>query len=229
MTIETIIDNAREDLKIDPGKVIWTDDQLTRWANEAISFIYAKSDFKFEFKDGTITPLVDGQAAYTMPTDFRLMLWAKINDTTATDTGADDSEITIITDTLTDFQKTHDMDAEGDQPGYIYEEDGQLKVYPVPNATAAATYIIKYKYTEYPDVYTASDTPDFPAEWHFIVEHYIRYKAWSSVPGQQEQQNAAVALSEWDRWGAKAIWDMLHREQEKLTYRPVVLPSKRRK
>ncbi len=118
MTIETIIDNAREDLKIDPGKVIWTDDQLTRWANEAISFIYAKSDFKFEFKDGTITPLVDGQAAYTMPTDFRLMLWAKINDTTATDTGADDSEITIITDTLTDFQRTHDMDAEGDQPGY---------------------------------------------------------------------------------------------------------------
>lgn len=229
MTIGTIISNAREDLKIDPGKAIWTDSQLTRWANEAISFIYAKADFKFEFKDGTITPLVDGTAGYAMPADYNRMLWAKINDNTITDTGADDAEITIITDTLVDFQKEHDMDADGDKPGYIYEEDGELKVYPVPNATAAGRYTVKYKYAEYADVYTSTDTPDFPSEWHFIIEHYIRYRAWSELPGNREGNKAAIALKEWDMWGAKAIADMLHREQEKLTYRAVVLPSKTKK
>jgi len=229
MTIETLINNAREDLKIDPGKVIWTDDQLVRWANEAISFIYAKGDFKFEFKTGTINPLVDGTAAYTMPSDYGHMLWAKLVDTTAASTGADEEELTIITDTLIDFQKTYDMDAEGDKPGYIYEEDGEIKVYPVPNAAAAAQYTVKYKYAEYPDTYTTADTPDFPSEWHFIVEHYVRYKAWSSVPGQQNQQNAQMALSEWDRWSPKAIADMLHRENEGLTFRAPILPSKRRK
>lgn len=227
-TIDTIVNNTREDLKIDPGKQIWTDTQLTRWTNEGISFIYAKSDFKFEFKEATFA-LVDGTAAYAYASDFRKMLWAKIVDTTAADTGADETELTIITDTLTDFQREHDMDADGDAPSYIYEEDGQLKVWPVPNASAAAKYTIKYKYTEYPDTYTLLDTPDFPAEWHFVLEHYNRYRAWSELPGAKNEQKAATALQEWEMWSAKAIADMLDREQEKLTFRPPVLPFKRRK
>jgi len=229
MTIETLINNARADLKIDPGKVIWTDDQLTRWANEAMSFLYAKADFKFEYKDGTITPLVDGTDAYTMPADYRRMLWAKVNDNTITDTGADDGEITIITDTLSEFQRTHDMDADGDKPAYIYEEDSKLKVYPVPNATAAGRYTIKYKYTEYPDTYVSTDTPAFPSEWHFVIEHYIRYRAWDELPGNREADKAVRAMRAWETWGAKAIADMLHRQDEVLTYRPSILPSKQRK
>ena len=161
-TLATIISNSREDLKIDPGKQIWTDSQLTRWANEGISFMYSRSDFKFEFKETTITPLVDGTASYAFATDFRKMLWAKLVDTTAASTGADESRLTIVTDTLTDFQQTYDMDYKGDIPAYIYEESGTLKLWPVPNASAAAKYTVKYKYTEYPDVYTALEVPAFP-------------------------------------------------------------------
>ncbi len=41
-TITELRDQTRSDLKIDPGKVVWTDTQLTRWLNDAVK-IYFKN------------------------------------------------------------------------------------------------------------------------------------------------------------------------------------------
>ena len=82
MTAQEIIDNARTDMAIDPGKEIWTDSQLLRYLNEATSFLYAKANWKYEFEDGTVALLVLNQANYALPADFRRMLWVKIVDGT---------------------------------------------------------------------------------------------------------------------------------------------------
>ena len=177
-TLATLRDDTRRNLKIDPGKNIWTDSELEAYLNEAVTLMYAKLNFKFEWEDGTINPLVAAQANYTRPTDLRRILWAKLVDTTAADTGADESELKLITDTLVDFQRTHDMDADNDTPGYLYEEAGELWIYPVPTAAAAAKYTVKYKYSEQPATLIDSDTPAFTSNWHFVLEWYAKYKAW---------------------------------------------------
>jgi len=228
-TAQQIIDDSRTDIAIDPGKEVWSDAQLLRYLNEGISFVYAKNNYKFEWKDGTVTPLVDGTAGYAYAADFRRLLWAKLVDGDATSTENDEYNLTQVTDTLGDFQQGRDMDKQGDTPEYIYEEDGQFKLWPIPNATAAARWTIKYKYSETPDVLTGVDTPAFPSEWHFVLNHYVRYRAFASKPGAANKDFASDALGEWELWSAKAIADMAHREGERMTYVPQALPSKNRK
>ena len=225
-TIQTLIDDAREDMKIDPGKIIWTDDQLIRYANEAVDLIYNSANFKFGYKDGTITPLVDGTASYAKAADFRKMIWAKLKDGNATSTENDEELLTNVTDTLPQFQMHRDMNDTGDKPAYIYEENDLIYLYPVPNAACAARYTIKYKYSEYPDIMTGVSTPAFPSHWHFIVGHYVRYRAYGAIPGPQNMANAANALQEWREWKQKAVADMLHREGEGMSFKVPVLPRK---
>jgi len=226
-TIATLRDNTRRDLKIDPGKDIWGDDELIGYLNEGINLVYNAMNFKFEWEDGTISPLVLDTAEYTKPTDYRRMLWAKIVDTDAASTEADKQEITIITNTLAEFQKSHDMDATGDQPGYIYEEGGNLMLYPIPNATAVDRWTIKYKYSEYPEVLISTDTPVFAASWHYILEWYAKYRAWDKLPGKENQ--AQLALQTWNLWFAKAIADMAWRQDDSMKYEESILPKKRSK
>ena len=102
MTIAQLIANVREDLKIDPGKNIWTDAQLTRWANEGINILRTQSDLKVSFEEADIT-LVDGTASYAKETDYRKMLYAKTIDTTAASTDADEGSMEIMTDNLVEF------------------------------------------------------------------------------------------------------------------------------
>ena len=182
MTAQEIIDNARTDMAIDPGKEIWTDAQLLRYLNEATSFLYAKANWKYEFEDGTVALLVLNQANYALPADFRRMLWVKVVDGTKPVT-SNEAVIPMVTNTLTDFQQTRDMDATGTGPSFTYIEDGELYIWPLPNATSVATYSLKFKYVKYPTELTGVDTPIFPAEWHFILGHYIRYRAFASKPG----------------------------------------------
>ena len=224
MTAQEIIDNARTDMAIDPGKEIWTDAQLLRYLNEGASFLYAKASWKYEFKEGTVNPLVLNQPNYTLPTDFRRMLWIKVIDNTMPAT-ANSSVIPLVTNTLTDFQQTRDMDATGIGPSFAYIEDGELYVWPLPNATSVATYSLKFKYVKYPATLTGTDTPIFPAEWHFILGHYIRYRAFASKPGGSNKTFAQDALNEWELWSKKAIADMLHIQDERLSYIMPTLPS----
>ena len=224
MTAQEIIDNARTDMAIDPGKEIWTDSQLLRYLNEATSFLYAKANWKYEFEDGTVALLVLNQANYALPADFRRMLWVKVVDGTKPVT-SNEAVIPMVTNTLSDFQQTRDMDATGDGPGFTYIEDGDLYVWPLPNATAVATYSLKFKYVKYPAELTGVDTPIFPAEWHFILGHYIRYRAFASKPGGSNKAFAQDALNEWELWSKKAIADMLHLQDERLSYIMPTLPS----
>lgn len=224
MTAQEIIDNARTDMAIDPGKEIWTDSQLLRYLNEAASFLYAKANWKYEFEDGTVALLVLNQANYALPADFRRMLWVKIVDGTKPVT-SNETVIPMVTNTLSDFQQTRDMDATGDGPSFAYIEDGDLYVWPLPNATAVATYSLKFKYVKYPAELTGVDTPIFPAEWHFILGHYIRYRGFASKPGGSNKAYAQDALNEWELWSKKAIADMLHIQDERLSYIMPTLPS----
>jgi len=224
MTAQEIIDNARTDMAIDPGKEIWTDSQLLRYLNEAASFLYAKANWKYEYEDGTVALLVLNQANYALPADFRRMLWVKVVDGTKPVT-SNEVIIPMVTNTLSDFQQTRDMDATGTGPSYTYIEDGDLYIWPLPNATAVATYSLKFKYVKYPAELTGVGTPIFPAEWHFILGHYIRYRAFASKPGGSNKTFAQDALNEWDLWSKKAIADMLHLQDERLSYIMPLLPS----
>ena len=224
MTAQEIIDNARTDMAIDPGKEIWTDSQLLRYLNEATSFLYAKANWKYEFEDGTVALLVLNQANYALPADFRRMLWVKIVDGTKPVT-SNEAVIPMVTNTLTDFQQTRDMDATGTGPSFTYIEDGELYIWPLPNATSVATYSLKFKYVKYPTELTGVGTPIFPAEWHFILGHYIRYRAFASKPGGSNKVFAQDALNEWELWSKKAIADMLHLQDERLSYIMPTLPS----
>jgi len=228
MTAQTIIDNAREDMAMDPGKELWSDTQLLRYLNEGLSFLYAKADFKFRFETATFA-LVAAQDNYTPAADYGKLLWAKKIDGDAASTEADESPVTIITDDLATWQQSVDLDKTGDIPAYIYEEAGELKVWPVPTATAAARWTIEYGYSEYPATLATTDSPAIPSEWHFVLEHYVRYRSFASKPGSSMKTFAADALSEWEKWSAKAIADMLARQNEDMTYYMPKLPSKTRK
>ncbi len=224
-TAQTIINNARTDMAMDPGKELWSDTQLLRYLNEGLSFLYAKSDFKFRFENATFS-LVASQANYSYAADFGKLLWAKRIDGDATSTESDESTLDIITDDLATWQQSVDLDKTGDIPQYIYEEGGEFKVWPIPNATAAARWTIEYQYSEYPTTLTTTDTPGIPAQWHFVLEHYVRYRAFASKPGSSMKTFAADALSEWEKWSAKAVADMLARQNEDMTYYMPKLPSK---
>jgi hypothetical protein len=155
------------------------------------------------------------------------MFWAVLVDTTASDTGADESPLEIVTDILGDFQQQRDMDSTGDQPGYIYEEGGELWLWPIPNATAAAKYTVKFKYGERPATLGDSDSPAFPAEWNFILEDYAVWRAWNKLPGKQNE--AAIAKDVWEENWRQAMQDIVWSSNERLTWRMPILPSKRRK
>jgi hypothetical protein len=226
-TLNEMTDNVRTKLTIDPTKDIWSDSELKTYLNEGLTRFYAKADMKESWEDGTINPLVDGQGNYAKPADMRRLFWAAAVYTGATSTDADETPLTIITDILGDFQQNHDMDYEGDQPEYIYEEGGELWLYPVPNSDAVSDYTVKYKYGERPATLGGTDSPAFPAEWHFIIEDYAVWRAWKKLPEKADE--TAAAKDAWEEGWRQAIQDILWSEGERLTWRPPVLPSKRKK
>lgn len=229
-TVQTIVDNARLDfVKFDPGKVIVSDASMIRYLNEALTVFYTKTDFKFRFKDGTITPLVAGTANYTPATDLGKLLWAKLVDGDADSTQVDETLLENVTDVLADWQQGRDMDYQDDAPGYIYEEDSVFKLWPIPNAAAAARYTIKYKYSEVSDTLVAGNTPSFPSRWHYILGYYIAYKVYDSMPGPQNSSLAEKYYNEWERKLKMAMHDILARQGEHMTYMPLRLPSKKAK
>ena len=226
MTIAQLIANAREDLKIDPGKNIWTDAQLTRWANEGINILRTQSDLKVSFEEADIT-LVDGTASYAKETDYRKMLYAKTIDTTAASTDADEGSMEIMTDNLVEFRANHDMQVTNDVPTTVWEEDDKIYVYPIPTAACAAKYKVRIGYSDYIADLTSSESPDFQSKWHNIIEYYIRYKALRAIPGKEEMSQ--LALQEWDKWSRVALADMLWRQDERMEFKMPFLPFKRRK
>jgi len=226
-TLNTLTDNAREKLKIDPTKDVWTDDELKLYINEALVRFYAKANMKVSWEDGTIATLVASQGNYTKPTDMRRMLWAKLVDTTASSTQVDEAPLDIVTDFLGDFQQEYDMQAEGDQPQYIYEEGGELWVYPVPNSTAAAKYTVKFKYSERPATLGDTDSPGFSSDWHFILEDYAVWRAWNKIPGKENE--AIGAKTVWEENWRQAMQDIVWDNGERLTWRMPVLPSKNKR
>ena len=223
-TLNTLTENVRTKLTIDPQRDIWTDSELKTYINEGITKFYAKANMKEEWKDGTISPLVASQGNYTKPTDLRRILYANLVDTTASNTDSDESSLTIITDDLLNRQKDWDMDYEADAPQYIYEEGGELWLYPVPNATAASTYTVKYKYSKRPAVLGDSDSPEIPEEWHFIFEDYAVWRAWNRLPDKvNEAANAKVI---WEENWRQAMQDILTTTGETLTWQQLALPHK---
>lgn len=223
-TITELRDETRDDLKIDPGKVIWTDTQLTRWLNDAIKIFYAKANIKEEWEDGTIAAFVDGTASYTPASDLRRILWLKLVDTTATSTGADETLLTDVTNKLAEFQSQHDLDYESNVPQYYWVEDELLHFWPVPNATTASTYTAKYKYSERAATLSGTDEPGISADWHYIFTLYARHKAWSILPDKQGEAN--VAWQEWEMHWRKALADLLWKQGELMQFKEPVLPAK---
>lgn len=217
-TVSQIIGNARENLKIDPGKNIWTDVQLTRWLNEGMAVLTADADWKDIEQEAQIT-LVNGTRLYTPASDYsRLMK----NSVIFTDANSAESRVDYV-ELFELKQQKVDVTQTGNVPRYVYETNGQLGFFPVPNATAA-TGTLDYQYYEWPETYTSSDTPDFPAQWHFLLEHYIEYRAWGVLPGREEASN--LALQKWELNVKKMKLERLKREGPTLSFRSVVKEEK---
>lgn len=226
-TLATLTTNTRTKLKIDPQKDIWTDEELQTYIQEGLTRFYAKADIKEAWEDGTIATLIAGTGYYTKPADLRKILWAKLVDTAATSTQADEVDLTDVTDILGDFQQEYDMEAQGDQPQYIYQEGEYLWLYPVPNSTAASKYTVKFKYSERPATLATTDSPAFPSEWHFILEDYAVWRAWNKLPGKEPEADRAKSV--WEENWRQAMQDTVWKAGERLTWRPPVWPFKRPK
>jgi hypothetical protein len=226
-TLTQLTDNTRSKLKIDPMADIWSDTELQTYIGEALTLFYSKANMKDEWEDSTQALLVAGTGSYTKPADCRRILWAKLYDKTAASTEADESPLTIVTDTLAEFQEGRDMEAQGDTPGYIYEEGGSLWLYPVPNAAAVAKWGFKIKYSERPATLTAATSPAFASEWHFVLEDYAVWRAWAKLPGKQNEAEAALRI--WEKNWRSAMQDIVWTTGEYQQFRMPILPSKRRK
>lgn len=217
-TVSSIISNAREDLKIDPGKNIWTDSQLTRWLNEGAAMLAAETDWKDIEKSSTIT-LVASTATYTPATDYHRLMK---NSVVFTDSNGAESRVKYVE--LFELKvDVLDLTVTGNIPEKVYETGGELGFYPVPNATAA-TGTLGYSYYEWPDTYTANDTPAFPAEWHFLLEHYVEYRAWGVLPGRE--QASALGMQKWQLGVNKMKIERLRREGPTLSWRVVTKETK---
>lgn len=189
--VSAIRDQARENLNIDPGKSLWTDVQLLRWLNEGAAMLHAEMDWKDIEQSSTIT-LVDATSTYSPASDYMRLRRSSVKFTPS---GGSKGPVKYIE--LVDLEEAvNDLTQTGDVPQYVYETNGLLGFYPTPNSTMAAG-TLNYSYYEWPDTYAASDTPDFPAQWHFILEHYIEYRAWGILPGMEA--NASLALQKWER------------------------------
>jgi len=226
-TLTQLTDNTRSKLKIDPTSTIWGDTELESYLNEALTLFYSKANMKDEWEDGSIALLIAGTGFYTKPTDCRRLLWAKLYDKTATSVQADESPLENVTDTLMEFQEGRDMEAQGDTPGYIYEEGGSLWLYPVPNAAAVAKWGVKFKYSERPATLTSATSPAFASEWHFVLEDYAVWRAWNKLPGKQNE--AAIARDVWEKNWRNAMQDLVWTTGEYQQFRMPILTSKRRK
>jgi hypothetical protein len=227
-TAQQIIDSVREDIAVDPGKNIWSDAMLLKFLNEAVGVTSVKGDYTYSMEEATITPLVAAQRGYAYAANYRKLLWMHLVDSTAASTQNDEAPLIIVTEHLTAFKEGKDMDLQGDTPGYVYEEEGEFRLYPVPNTAAAAKYTLKYGYSETATTLALGDTPDYPSRWQMVLEHYMRYKMWSR-PGSQNAANAASAFSEYNYWEPKARHDIYWKQGDTMTYGMPVLPRKNRK
>ena len=227
-TAQEIIDSVREDVAIDPGKNIWSDLILLKYLNEAISVSTSKGDFNMSLSESTIDPLVDGQDNYDYAANYRKLLWAKLVNKEAASTQADETPLQIVTDNIVWFKESRDMDYQSDTPAYIYEENGEFKLWPIPNSDAVSKWTIKYGYSDNPDAVGFTDTPEYPAKWNLVLEHYMRYKMWSK-PGAQNAAYAASAFTEYQFWEPKARADIYWRTGDKMSYKMPILPRKRNK
>ncbi len=127
-TTSEIIDQARENLKIDPTKKIWTDVQLTRWMNEGFAMLPVKSDWQDVERMGQIN-LKGGQRLYDAPSGFHRLITkgAKVYSPDGSISRLTYKDLSELKEMYSDLTKTADI------PLYVYQTDSKIGVYPVPN------------------------------------------------------------------------------------------------
>jgi len=116
-------------------------------------------------------PLVAGQISYNIGvgqainTPFPL----KIHEAILEDS-ASDSQIDVEILSVYDFLLLPQNSSSGSPVNITYQpfvNRGVIRVWPTPDATAAATKTLKIVYeSPVEDFVTATDNPDFPKEWH---------------------------------------------------------------
>ena len=218
MTAQDIINNARTNLKIDPNKKIWLDDDLLRWLNEAIGKYEAKTEWYRDIKSASVT-IVDGTALYALESDFRVVLDQSVR---FTDVDGNVMKVDMVNyeDVVNDYV---DLTTEGDYPKYAYLKGSSIGFYPVFN-TKAATGSAAYEYYGYTDDYVVGDTVVFPQNYIDILENYIEYKAWGIIPGKSAEMS--TAFDKWNIGLRQAMGDILRQKGSSLTFRPIAKKTK---
>jgi len=219
-TCEQIRDQARENLKIDPGKTVWTDVQLLRWLNEGAAMMHMEQDWK-DIERAAQIALVNGTSTYAPAANYKSLI---TNSIKFTDSNGGIRDVKYVE--LFELQGSYnDITATGDAPEYIYETAETLGFYPVPNATAA-TGTLDYRYFDWPDTYVIANTPVFPPQWHFLLEHYIEYRAWGILPGREN--SASLALQKWERGLGQMKGERLRRMGPDFQWRSLAKEQKNR-
>jgi hypothetical protein len=132
--------------------------------------LWARKEYEFSPTTNTATYRIgDGQ---TLDTPFPLKIYQAI-------LVDDDSDSQLEMDIISkyDYERLGNITSSGQPINLVYTPQvnyGDITLWPTPNSTAAANKTIRIIYQRpWEDFVAATDTPDFPKEWHQAVIYQL--------------------------------------------------------
>lgn len=148
MTLQEIIKAVRNEL-LEPTPGFWSDEEITRWINEANNELTEKA--KVEAAPYTFTTTAN-TSNYSLPSDLYQIKLIKINDNKIYPASVD-----VLNSSVIGF------------PIYYVVFNNQLYFYPIPDDT----YTVRlYYYKKANQLVNTTDVPVLPERYHYLLKLY---------------------------------------------------------
>lgn len=148
MTLQEIIKAVRDEL-LEPTPGFWSDEEITRWINEANNELTEKA--KVEAAPYTFTTTAN-TSNYSLPSDLYQIKLIKINDNKIYPASID-----VLNSSVIGF------------PIYYVVFNNQLYFYPIPDDT----YTVRlYYYKKANQLVNTTDVPVLPERYHYLLKLY---------------------------------------------------------
>lgn len=179
-TLQTLRDQLKDELKIDPNNSIWSNTVLNRAIVQAVRQIQQDGNYDWHFNDNeTSMSTVVSQATYALATGF-----VRLEDGTVkyNQYQLKPADYVWLKGTFTTL-------AQDGQPVYYYLRGNNLGVYPRPNAIQTLEYTFRKKLTD-----MSSDTDDsgLPDEFNEALTQFACYLTWNDIEGREDKAIAAI-------------------------------------
>ena len=179
-TLSGLIDQLRDEIKIDPKGTINSDTLLTRNINRALRRIQEDTSYDLPENQGVaLVSVQSGVREYDLPTDFKRMgepqsvKWGK-----STILSPSDYNTLLAHYDLDDNASTSNR-------YYIRKESGDWKIglYPIPSSSEIVTapYL-----KSLPEISASQDSP-LPTDFDEVIVVYASYLTLRRLPGYEQQ------------------------------------------